>query len=186
MYVLATTDEQLVELAKDGDRAAFETLLRPLISPGYRLAMVMVRDPHQAEDCVQEAALRAWRGRTQLKGGAPSLRPWFLAIVANECRSWRRGRWARVLQGDLTPLTAAELRVTEEALAQTEDLRRALRTLKPEERAALLLRYGLGLEVNAVAAALSLRPAAARSRIHRALRRLRPHLELEEADDNDS
>ena len=111
MHALAPADEHLVELARDGDRSAFEALLRPLISPAYRLALVMVRDPHQAEDCVQEAALRAWRSRAQLKGGATSLRPWFLAIVANQCRSWRRARWARVLHRDLVPLASAEVRV---------------------------------------------------------------------------
>jgi len=87
-----------------------------------------------------------------------------------------------VLRRDLPPL-ATESGPTEDRLAQSEDLRRALRALRPEERAALLLRYGLGLEVEAVAAALGVRQGAARSRIHRALRRLRPHLVVEEVDD---
>ncbi len=182
MHVPSTIDGALAEEARAGDRLAFETLLRPLISPGYRLALVMVRDPSQAEDCVQEAALRAWRARAQLRGGTERLRPWFLAIVANECRSWLRGRWVRVLRRDLLPL-ATQLGPTEDTLAQSEDLRRALRALRPEERAALFLRYGLDLEVEAVATALGVRRAAARSRIHRALRRLRPHLTVKEADD---
>src|SRR5215813_682058 len=179
MRVPFATDEALIEDAREGDRLAFETLIQPLISPAYRLALVMVRDPSQAEDCVQEAALRAWRARSQLRGGAEGLRPWFLAIVANECRNWLRGRWIRVLRRDLPPL-ATESGPTEDRLVQSEDLRRALRA---EERAALLLRYGLGLEVEAVAAALGVRQGAARSRIHRALRRLRPHLVVKEVDD---
>jgi len=182
MRVPFATDEAPIEEAREGDRLAFEALIQPLISPAYRLALVMVRDPSQAEDCVQEAALRAWRARSQLRGGAEGLRPWFLAIVANECRNWLRGRWIRVLRRDLPPL-ATESGPTEDRLAQSEDLRRALRALRPEERAALLLRYGLGLEVEAVAAALGVRQGAARSRIHRALRRLRPHLVVEEVDD---
>ncbi|HKA12981.1 MAG TPA: sigma factor, partial [Candidatus Dormibacteraeota bacterium] len=104
MHVPFTSDEALVEEAREGARLAFETLIQPLISPAYRLALVMVRDPSQAEDCVQEAALRAWRARAQLRGGAEGLRPWFLAIVANECRNWLRGRWIRVLRRDLPPL----------------------------------------------------------------------------------
>jgi RNA polymerase sigma-70 factor (ECF subfamily) len=182
MHVLPSADDALAEEAQAGDRLAFETLIRPLISPAYRLALVMVRDPIQAEDCVQEAALRAWRARAQLRGGAERLRPWFLAIVANECRSWLRGRWVRVLRRDL-PQFETESWPTEDRLAQFEDLRRALRVLRPEERAALLLRYGLDMEIDAVAAALGLRPAAARSRIHRALHRMRPHLVVEEVDD---
>lgn len=182
MHVLSTANEALTKEARAGDRLAFETLLQPLISPAYRLALVMVRDPSQAEDCVQEAALRAWRARGQLRGGAEQLRPWFLAIVTNECRSWLRGRWARVLRHDLPPLATVS-GPTEDSLAQSEDLRRALRSLRPDERAVLLLRYGLDLEVEAVAAALGVRRGAARSRIHRALRRLRPHLVVKEVDD---
>src|SRR5215472_1142376 len=43
MHVPLTTDEALVEEAREGDRLAFEALLQPLISPAYRLALVMVR-----------------------------------------------------------------------------------------------------------------------------------------------
>src|SRR5262249_58684969 len=96
MHVPFTSDEALVEEAREGARLAFETLIQPLISPAYRLALVMVRDPSQAEDCVQEAALRAWRARAQPRGGAEGLRPWVLAIVAHQCRNWLRGRWIPV------------------------------------------------------------------------------------------
>src|SRR5262249_59116626 len=100
----------------------------------------------------------------QLGGGAEGRRPWSLAIVANECRNWLRGRWIRVLRRDLPPL-ATESGPTEDRLVQSEDLRRALRALRPEERAALLLRYGLGLEVEAGAPPLGGRPGGAPSPI---------------------
>ena len=87
-----------------------------------------------------------------------------------------------MLRRDLPPL-ATESGPTEDRLAQSEDPCRALRALRPEERAALLLRYGLGLEFEAVAAALGVRRGVARSRIHRALRRLRPHPVVKEVDD---
>src|SRR5262249_20203392 len=113
---------------------------------------------------------------------AEGMRSWFLAIVANECRTWLRGRWIRVLHRDVSPL-ATESGPIEDRLAESEDLRRALRALRPEERAVLLLRYGLDLEVETVAGVLGVRAGAARTRIHRALRRLRPHLVVEEVDD---
>src|SRR5262249_17340992 len=106
MHVPFTSDEALVEEAREGARLAFETLIQPLISPAYRLALVMVRDPSQAEDCVQEAALRAWRARAQLRGGAEGLRAWVLAIVPHECRNWLRGRWIRLLRPHPPPLPA--------------------------------------------------------------------------------
>lgn len=82
----------LVQEAKSGDTTAFEILLDPLLESGYRLACGMLHDHYAAEDAVQEAALKAWRKLRQLRDGT-EMRPWFLGIVANECRSTRRSRW---------------------------------------------------------------------------------------------
>src|SRR5438045_4424587 len=71
----------------------FGPLLQDLVLPGYRLACGMLHDAAAAEDVVQEAALKAWRKRGRLRSGSDPL-PWFLAIVANECRSVRRRRWS--------------------------------------------------------------------------------------------
>jgi len=84
----------LLEAAKDGDDGAFEILLAPLLEPGYRLAGGMLQDHQAAQDAVQEAALKAWRKLRQLREGS-EMRPWFLGIVANECRSVRRSRWSQ-------------------------------------------------------------------------------------------
>ena len=48
--------------ARAGDQVAFETLIRPLIHPAYRLAYAMLRRREAAEDAVQESVLKAWRG----------------------------------------------------------------------------------------------------------------------------
>src|ERR1700676_623020 len=87
----------LVSRAQTGDEQAFTALLRPLIAYAYRLAGAMLHDPHAAEDVVQEASLKAWRKLNQVKPGA-EVKPWFLGIVANECREVRRGRWWSVLK----------------------------------------------------------------------------------------
>ena len=82
-------DPDLIRTAKAGDEVAFEELLRPLIDPAYRFACVMLSDPAAAEDVVQEAAVKAWRKLDQLRDGYDP-QPWFLGIVANQCRSLRR------------------------------------------------------------------------------------------------
>ena len=61
--------------------------------------MTMLKDRNAAEDAVQEAALKSWRRLDRFRYGA-DLRPWFLAIVANECRSTRRSRWFQVIRSD--------------------------------------------------------------------------------------
>src|SRR3979409_2541934 len=113
----------LLQAAKLGDDSAFEILLRPLLEPGYRLAGGMLQDHQAAQDAVQEAAFKAWRKLRQLRDGS-DMRPWFLAIVANECRSARRSRWSSTLK--LLPSAKSEAPPTESVLSGIE-LRHALR-----------------------------------------------------------
>src|SRR5215467_7842115 len=89
--VTATTAE-LLERSLAGDRLAFERLFRPLYDDGFRLAAAMLSDASLAEDAVQEALLKAWRKLYTFRAGE-DVRPWFLTIVANQCRSVRRARW---------------------------------------------------------------------------------------------
>src|SRR2546427_4463828 len=62
-------DEPLRLRAVAGDEAAFESLLRPLVEPGLRLALSMLGDRRDAEDATQEALTRAWRKLHQLRRG---------------------------------------------------------------------------------------------------------------------
>src|SRR5262245_39614147 len=84
------------------DTGTFEALMEPLLAAGYRLAYAMLQSPAEAEDAIQEAALRAWAARHRLRPGADP-RPWFLTIVANQCRQQRRSRWWSVLKGTDLP-----------------------------------------------------------------------------------
>src|ERR1700693_978827 len=93
----STADAELVSRAKDGDRSAFDQLVGPLVDQGFRLAYGMLHDREAAEDAVQEAAVRAWRKLGNVRPGS-EMRPWFLAIVANQCRTTVRGRWWSVLR----------------------------------------------------------------------------------------
>src|SRR5437016_2692081 len=65
--------------------STFADLLRPLIEPGFRLALAMLHDPQAAEDAVQDASFTAWRkiGRMHNRG---RLRPWVRGVVANKGR----------------------------------------------------------------------------------------------------
>src|SRR5690349_12434863 len=98
MDVTSACDRDLVAAARGGDSIAFETLLRPLIDPAYRLAYSMLQRREEAEDAVQEAALNAWRHIARLREGTDTLRPWFLTIVVNQCRMTRRSRWWSVVR----------------------------------------------------------------------------------------
>jgi RNA polymerase sigma-70 factor (ECF subfamily) len=157
-----------------GDGQAFGELLTPVLSPAFRLAMTMLKDKAAAEDAVQEAALKAWRKLGRFREGS-DLRPWFLAIVANECRSMRRTRWWHVTR-------LADLRrgaTSDQGWADRLDLDAALDRLPQPQLLALSLYYHLDLPIEEVARVLGCSPGAARVRIHRALAALRPGMAVE-------
>jgi RNA polymerase sigma-70 factor (ECF subfamily) len=168
-------DEPLRLRAVAGDEAAFESLLRPLVEPGMRLALSMLGDRRDAEDATQEALTRAWRKLHQLRPGMP-VRPWFFAIVANQCRNVRRTPWFRLtnVADVIGHRPAAEPEV------EHLDLARAMQQLPASDRGALFLHFYLDLPIEEVAATLGISPAAAKSRIYRACHRLRPAVALEE------
>jgi RNA polymerase sigma-70 factor, ECF subfamily len=175
MVAMELGDESLRGLSPDAGPGAFEAWIQPLYEIAIKLAFAMVGDRGEAEDAVQEAALRAWRARGQVRLGADA-RPWFLVIVANRCRTRRRGSWRRVL-----PLTDGGHGSTwPAALGEGRDLHRAIRALDPTSRLVVVLRYYLDLPYEEVAAVAGLSTTAARARVSRALRRLRAELDVSE------
>jgi RNA polymerase sigma-70 factor, ECF subfamily len=163
------SEADLVSAAVEGDEAAFDALVGPLIEPGYKLAAVMLRDAEEARDAVQEACLIAWRklGQLRTEGG---LRPWFLAIVANQCRTRRRMRWWAVIT---LPSIRVEPHMSHSDVDSDLDLDRELRKLSAAERAALFLFFYMDLPLVEVARVLKVSPHAAKSRVHRAVVKLR-------------
>lgn len=168
----------LIQRAKDGDGHAFDALLQPLVDPAFRLAMTMLRDRSAAEDAVQEASFRAWRKLDQFREGS-DLKPWFLTIVANQCRSVRRSRWFNVVRLAEIRAVGASLRSGEDEALDRTELERALDRLPRRHLLPLVLRYHLDLSIAEVADVLGCTPGAAKLRVHRALKALRPELEPE-------
>lgn len=162
--------------ARAGDGHAFDDLLSPVLDSAFRLAVTMLDDRAAAEDAVQDAAFKTWRKLDRLRSEA-ELRPWFLAIVANECRTVRRSRWWRVIRTErLQPDAGA---ATDARVAERLDLDAALDRLPRQHLLALTLYYHLDLPIEEVARVIGCSEGAARQRIHRALAALRPGLVLE-------
>ena len=98
------------------------------------------------------------------------MKPWFLTIVANQCRQQRRSRWWSVLKGDHLPEGVAEGPAAGDA---GTELRMALARLPHRHRLVLVLRYYLDLPFDEIGRTLGISPAAAKARVHRALAHLR-------------
>ena len=172
-------EQRLIALAREGDNGAFQSLLGSHIDPAFKLAFVMLGDWQEAEDAVQEAALKSWRATKKLREGTSRFRPWFLTVVANECRSRRRGRWFRTLR-------VAEPRISTQAdvadvVSSWADLEQTVAALGRSARLLLFLHFYLDLSHEEAGRVLGISGAAAKTRLYRTLRALRPELELETA-----
>jgi RNA polymerase sigma-70 factor (ECF subfamily) len=175
------TEDELVERARGGDGAAFAALVRDHQEIAFRTAYLITRNAADAEDAAQVGLTKAWRALPRFRRGAP-LRPWLLAIVANEARNRRRAEGRR--QG-LTLRAAYELpsggaapSPEGRALAQEQrtELLAALEGLGDDDRLVLSCRYLLDLGEEQTAQVLSLRRGTVKSRTSRALDRLRDRL----------
>jgi len=155
-------------------RADFDALIGPHLEAAYRTALAILGNPDEAHDAVQESAFKAWRKLGQLHEGNPA-RPWFLAIVANQCRSERRGRWWSVIR---LPQVESSERVAV-ASGDRMDVSRALARLPREDRLALFLYFYLDLPMEEVGTVLGLSAAGAKTRVYRAAKKLRPGLEMD-------
>ena len=86
----------LVDAARRGDPAAFTQLVDPHRNELHVHAYRMLGSLHDADDALQDALLRAWRGLHSFDGGRP-LRPWLYRITTNVSLDMLRRRKARIL-----------------------------------------------------------------------------------------
>ena len=144
-----------------------------------RVAAALV-GPTDAEDAVQEALTRAWTMQHTLRDRS-ALRPWLLHITVNICRNLWGGRYGthrrqRADLDDVHPAMFATIDPGTAAETGALDLRQAIKSLETESRMIVVLRYYAGLDASEIGAAMHLPPATVRTRLRRALTRLRQEL----------
>jgi len=171
-------EEELVERARNGDVTAYEQLVRTYQDLAARTAYVITGGAADAQDAAQEAFVKAYYSLGRFRAGAP-FRPWLLRIVANEAINRRRS--TRRQMG--LALRAAEGRLQDDAvpspegaaLAQDEHRRlvAAMNLLRPEDRLVIAYRYWFDLSESEMADALGCARGTVKSRLSRALARLR-------------
>ena len=179
-------DAELVERASAGDLGAYDEIVRRYQGLLFRAAYLVTGGADEAEDAAQEAFVKAYRAIHRFRRGSP-LRPWLLRIVTNEARNRRRSADRRTglalraaedrrLAGDAAPSPEAAALASEDRAT----LLAAVNELGDGERLAVAYRYFLGLDEAETAAALGVARGTVKSRLSRALARLREALKVDQ------
>jgi RNA polymerase sigma-70 factor, ECF subfamily len=180
---MSLSDEALVRQARDGDRTAFEELVRRTSRLVFARLYLETGDVHKSEDLLQETLLSAYRSLSQLMDAA-GFRAWLLTIAQNVAidaarREARQKRAAPPRAG--TPLAVLPGRAPPpEEEAQREETRQrvlaVLRSLPEEYRLPLTLRYIAGADYETIGTQLGLTNGSLRGLLHRGLKMLRAKL----------
>jgi RNA polymerase sigma factor (sigma-70 family) len=175
-------EAELVERAKRGDSTAYEALVVRHQQIAYRTAYLVTGSAAEAEEAAQDAFVKAYRSLGRFRPGAP-FRPWLLQIVVNEARNRRRAAGRRDYlavrvadersSGGAAPSPEAQLLAAEER----DRLLHAVAALREPDRLVVSCRHFLGLSEAETAAVLGVRVGTVKSRLSRALGRLREQME---------
>jgi RNA polymerase sigma-70 factor (ECF subfamily) len=173
-------EQEQVIAARAGDEAAWVAVVRRHQEAVFRLSYLLLGDADDAEDVAQEVFIRAYRALGRFDAGRP-LRPWLLEITRNLCHNWRRAlrRYAAALGRFVQTTPQAVVDPIDRATAhwKAETLWQAVRRLRTADQEIIYLRYFLELSVEETAEALQVAPGTVKSRLARALERLRTTVE---------
>lgn len=175
--------EAWIQRVRQGDEAAWEAIVREHQEGVFRLAYLHLGDAAEAEDVTQRTFIRAFRNAHRFDAGRP-LKPWLLSIGANLAKNRRRslGRyWAALRRfGERVLLPRSDGgRMTRAAFeSQTDgELWQAIMQLSQSDREVIYLRFFLEMSVAESAQTLGVAQGTVKSRLHRALKRLREVIE---------
>jgi len=182
----ATTPKReraLIRAAKRGSMTALDALVAGHWDGAHRAAFLIVQDAGIAEDIAQEAIVATVGALDRFDWRRP-LRPYLHRIVVNRSLDWLRARKSRPevsLEAVGPPRMEFEPGPDESDLS--EQLLSAMALIEPEDRAAIVLCHVLDYRSREVADLLGMDPSTVRSRLSRALERLRIVLEGGDTDE---
>jgi RNA polymerase sigma-70 factor (ECF subfamily) len=174
-------DVALVERARTGDVNAYEALVQQYQQLAYRVAYQVTGDAADAEDAAQEAFVNAYYALGRFRPGAP-FKPWLCRIVANEARNRRMAAHRRTALAERAHRAQAsgEAAPSPEAAAEADEFRatlvKTLGSLRDDDRLILSYRLFFDFSEADMADALKVPKGTVKSRLSRALTRLRAAL----------
>lgn len=172
-------DQMTLEAARRGDRAAQTALLRQLQDVWYRMCLSLIGNTEDAQDAVQETALRFLRDLPKFRGDS-SISTWSLGIAINVTREIRRKSRPMQLVGDeQLAAVRSPAGLPDESASDTETrslVRSTLQHLSERQREALVLRFFEEMSVEETATAMNCAEGTVKATVFQALRILKSKL----------
>jgi RNA polymerase sigma-70 factor (ECF subfamily) len=159
----------LVERARDGDHDAFAALAGAAISRLTPVAWLILRDPEQAQDAVQNALVRVWRDLPTLRD-PDKFDAWTRRLLVRSCIDEARRLQRHRLNVRIDAISPPTVPDGSAAIIDRDELEHAFARLEPESRALIVLHHYLDLPLPDVAATMGMPLGTAKSRLHRGLR----------------
>src|SRR4249919_3275489 len=170
--------QELVERARRGDHDAFATLAGAALFRLDAAARLILRDPDQAKDAVQETLVRAWRDLPTLRS-PDRFDAWLHRLLYRACIDEARRLRRHRVDVELTPIDSPEIGDMTSSVTDRDQLERGFSRLEPEARALIVLHHYLDLPLPEVATVLGIPLGTAKSRLHRALQTMRAVLDAD-------
>jgi RNA polymerase sigma-70 factor, ECF subfamily len=175
-------EADIISQIRCGSETAWETFVAEHQQSVFRLAYLMLGDTDEAEDIAQEAFIRAFRAIDSFDSARPA-RPWLLGIAANLARNRYRSvsRYVAAITRAWRnePEQAATLGEQSAQQWEAQTLWQAVQRLNRVDQEVIYLRYFLDLSEAEITATLSIARGTVKSRLHRAVSRLRTIVDSE-------
>jgi len=168
----------VIERSQAGDERAFAELFEQYKNLVYKTAYLMLDEPQEAEDALQEVFLRVHRSLSSYQPAKGAFTTWLHRVTVNHCINRTRKRRLRLLPitqvhpGRMPSQPSPERRLDDE-----DAIARAMRGLSGKLRAVVVLRYYWDMSYGEIAETLGIPLGTVKSRLNAALRALRAELE---------
>ncbi len=166
-------EQEWIREVLSGNKQAYGQIIDKYKNPLYGTILRMTRNPHDAQDLVQEAFIKVYEQLDKYKATG-SFSSWFYRVAINHCMDQFRKK--RHKQSDIDTEVIQDNRHPEVLFLKREksrQLERLIATLPEDERMIILLRYGQELSYQEISDVLHLSLSDVRNKLHRAKKKMR-------------
>lgn len=180
-------EHQWIQEVLAGDKQAYAQIINKYKNPLYGTILRMTRNPHDAQDLVQEAFIKVYQ-QLEKYNGTGSFSSWLYRVAINHCMDEFRKKRYQMKQSEINEETVVDPNHPEVIFLKKEknrQLERLIATLPEDERLIILLRYMNELSYDEISELADIPLSTVRNKLHRAKKKMRKTVKREGGDFHD-